>query len=200
MRVCVFVCAHTYVRARERERECTCVCLCGNLHKELSLSLSLSVCVSVCVCCISDQLPRQVLGPDGLIEQPSSSTVAAPHRAHSSSAHRPIKEPFRGRKVPPALYAEKQMTLKFTDARWNYFGDRNKISCLLPPTADFQIWLLFKGMPTWCEIIYYWSRRYVANGSLNVKEPLALSVVAALLAQYAIRLHYVFQLTGLMCK
>jgi hypothetical protein len=51
-----------------------------------------------------------------MIEQPSSSTVAAPHRAHSSAAHRSIKEPFRGRTVPPADDPTDQ----------NYFSDRTK--------------------------------------------------------------------------
>ena len=176
---------------------CVCVSVVANIKSSSTLSLTLCLCVWVAfwISCRG-----RYWGPDGLIQQPSSSTAVAPHRAHSTSAHRPIKEPFRGRKVPPALYAEKPTTLKLTNARWNYFGDRNKISCLLPPTADFQIWFLFKRMPMWCEIIYYWSHRYVANGSLNAEEPLALSVVGALLAQYAIRLHYVFQLTDLMCK
>lgn len=62
-----------------------------------------------------DHLLRQVMGLDGLIEAKFSSTVAAPHRVPSSSAHCSIKGSFRGRASSTCTYAVHTLMRDETD-------------------------------------------------------------------------------------
>lgn len=74
-----------------------CPLVLEEVHKKLTLPLRRG---------FLDHLLRQLMGLDGLIEAKFSSTVAAPHRVPSSSAHCSIKGSFRGRASCTCTYAE----------------------------------------------------------------------------------------------
>lgn len=91
-----------------RARPCLRVCplVLEEVHKKLTLPLQRG---------FLDHLLRQVMGLDGLIEAKFSSTVAAPHRVPSSSAHCSIKGSFRGRASSTCTYAEHTLMWDETD-------------------------------------------------------------------------------------
>lgn len=177
--VCVCLCARilTCVRERESASALACVSVVTYIKSSPSLSLCLSVSLCVCVAFRISCRDRYWALTDWLSSRP--------HRQWQRPTE--LTAPWHTVPLKKHLGGETfhlQTTLQLTNARWNYFGDRKKIKnpVFFRQQQIFWSGFFFKRMPIWYKIIYYWYPRYVASGSLNVKEPLALSVVGALFA------------------